>query len=78
MRPASRIVCIWLWSGLKSTMQESWPACGGSTSVGMTRSVAPSVKSRRRAIGHSRTISWGVDHSGLRRVATSDQKRTAS
>ena len=50
---------IWLCVGEKSTMQESWPACGGSTSVGTTFAFEPSEKSRRRATGHSSTISLG-------------------
>ena len=38
-------------------MQESWPACGGSTSVGTTPRLREVEKSRRRASGDSNTIS---------------------
>ena len=57
VRPVSRIVRIWLCSVEKSTMHESWPACGGSTSVGTTLLRGPVVeKSRSRATGASNTI----------------------
>ena len=41
-------------------MQESCPACGGSTRVGTTSSVVPSLKSRRRATPDSSTTSLVV------------------
>src|SRR5690349_14654928 len=47
-------------------MHESWPAWGGSTSVGTTR-LRETEKSRRRASGASNTISCGVVQEGLRR-----------
>ena len=70
---------IWLCVGEKSTMQESWPACGGSTSVGTTSAVEPCEKSRRRATGHSSTISLGECQVGRsRRPASVHQRRTSS
>ena len=59
--PAARIVCIWLWRGEKSMIDEWWPACGGSTSVGTSRRLRPVgevAQRRQRAVG---------DH-GVRRV----------
>src|ERR1700716_1302652 len=60
-------------------MQESWPACGGSTSVGTTPRLAPGgEKSRRRAIGASNTTSFGEVHEGGRRVAIKSNHRGTS
>src|ERR1700733_1643087 len=57
-------------------MHESWPAWGGSTSVGITRRFDVE-KSRRRASGASNTISWGVVQAGARRsVAVASQRGT--
>src|SRR3954452_6612514 len=67
VRPASRIVRIWLWRGEKSTIEEWWAACGGRTSVGTTASVAPSVKSRRTVSGVSAIAALGECHRGGRR-----------
>src|SRR5215213_3887599 len=59
-------------------MQESCPACGGSTSVGTTSSVAPSEKSRKRATGHSRTMRFGECQRGRSRLVASCVQRAAS
>ena len=48
-------------------MQESWPACGGSTSVGTTPRAPAAEKSRSRASGASNTSSCGEDQPGRRR-----------
>src|SRR3974390_1011752 len=48
-------------------MEDSWPAWGGSTSVGTTRR-REVEKSRRRARGASNTISCLVVHDGACRV----------
>jgi hypothetical protein len=70
LRPAARMTFIWLWVGEKSTMQESWPAWGGRTSVGTTFERVPCEKSRSLAYGASSTISCAECHSGSsRRVA---------
>jgi hypothetical protein len=70
---------IWLWVGEKSTMHESWPACGGSTRVGTTSAVEPAEKSRRRATGHSSTISFGECQRGRSwRLASVHQRRMSS
>src|SRR5437588_30596 len=58
-------------------MHESWPACGGRTSVGTTpRRVLE--KSRSRASGASSTISCGEAHSGTWRRTTWFHQRTWS
>src|SRR5438874_1748599 len=49
-------------------MQESCPACGGSTKVGTTGTAAGAEKSRRRASGASNTTSCGEVQQGRRRV----------
>ena len=59
-------------------MHESWPACGGMTSVGTTSAGAPPEKSRSRLSGVARTISCGVCHRGLRRVVVSAHQRIMS
>src|ERR1700757_5280355 len=60
-------------------MHESWPAWGGSTSVGTTRRPPDTEKSRSRANGVSNTISCGVVHEGaFRVVAVSIQRGTSS
>jgi hypothetical protein len=48
-------------------MHESWPACGGSTSVGTTSDGEAGEKSRNRVSGVRRTIRWRVAHFGGRR-----------
>src|ERR1700752_5298763 len=58
-------------------MHESWPACGGRTSVGTTRR-REAEKSRSRASWVSNTISWGVDQDGARRSAVSAAQRGRS
>ena len=52
-------------------MHESWPACGGSTSVGTTSARLRPEKSRSRATGVSSTILLALDHVGRRRLTTS-------
>ncbi len=54
------------------------PACGGNSKVGTTSSVAPSVKSRSRAIGVVHTTVCGLDHLGGRRLPMKAVQRTAS
>src|SRR6201996_658850 len=52
-------------------MQESWLACGGSTSVGVTALRLRVEKSRSRATGASNTTRFGVLHVGGRRLTIS-------
>src|ERR1700759_3844090 len=60
-------------------MHESWPAWGGSTSVGTTPRRVDVEKSRSRASGVSNTIVCGVVHAGACRVlAVSIQRGTSS
>jgi hypothetical protein len=59
-------------------MQESWPAWGGSTSVGTTSSAPSGVKSRRRVSGVERTTRCGEAHSGRRRSVMSCHQRRPS
>src|ERR1700694_195738 len=59
-------------------MHESWPACGGSTSVGIRPLVPDVEKSRRRATGVSNTISCGVVQAGALRAAVSSNQRGRS
>ena len=70
---------IWLCAGEKSTMQESWPACGGSTSVGTTSALEPLREVAQAGDGHSSTTSFGEYHCGRsRRLASVHQRRTSS
>src|SRR5579859_8296241 len=48
-------------------MQESWPACGGSTRVGTSPVPSDVEKSRSRAIGADHSTSLGVLQVGFRR-----------
>src|SRR5689334_4492020 len=48
-------------------MHESWPAWGGSTSVGTGPRAREVEKSRNRATGVSKMILWGVVQDGGRR-----------
>ena len=59
-------------------MQESWPACGGSTSVGTTSAGRAGVKSRRRVSGLRRTMRWREAHCGGRRSAINCHQRRLS
>src|SRR5438034_876754 len=59
-------------------MQESCPACGGSTSVGRTPLRRAVEKSRRRAIGASSTTSLGELQRGGRRCVAATHQRTQS
>ncbi len=59
-------------------MQESWPACGGSTSVGTSPARVEVEKSRSRATGASNTISCGVVQVGARRFLASSNQRGSS
>src|ERR1700729_1722079 len=52
-------------------MHESWPACGGSTSVGTTCARLRLEKSRSRATGVSNMILFGLDQVGRRRLTIS-------
>src|ERR1700729_2403623 len=58
-------------------MHESWPACGGNTSVGTTRRLE-TEKSRSRASSCSNTIPCGVAQDGARRSAVSATQRGTS
>src|SRR5690348_3373520 len=59
-------------------MHESWPAWGGSTSVGTTRPRPETEKSRSRASGASNTISCGVVQAGASRVVAVISQRVTS
>jgi len=59
-------------------MHESWPACGGSTSVGTTRLRGAVEKSRKRAIGPSNTTSLVELHRGRRRALVVRHHRNKS
>src|SRR5215475_1317916 len=59
-------------------MQESWPAWGGSTSVGTTRLRPATEKSRSRISGVSNTISCGVVQEGACRVVAVSIQRDRS
>src|SRR5579863_3724259 len=72
------IVRIWLCDGEKSTMHESWPACGGSTSVGTIEADGSVEKSRSRAIGVSNAIVCREDQWGGVRVAISSSQRPSA
>src|ERR1039458_6501806 len=59
-------------------MQESCPACGGSTRVGTSELRREVEKSRSRAIGASKAISCGVVQVGGRRVPETCSQRARS
>src|SRR5581483_11882975 len=59
-------------------MHDECPACGGSTSVGTSPRGLAVEKSRRRAIGVSKTTSCGLVHEGGRRDEVNSSQRGMS